>query len=115
MAKMILIAHDDPVQAHACANLLQVEGGYASEVIDDMEQVVEAVRRLRPSLLILSDGFGYGSAYFERDIFDVAAEIRKDPEWTGLPIAMFCHMDKERDRARELGCVPFLCRATRAN
>lgn len=86
---MILIAHDHRIEALACAHLFQGEG-YASEIIDDMELVHETVRWLRPSLVILSDGFGYGGPFFARDIFDVVAEIRRNPAWAGLPIAMFC-------------------------
>ena len=109
---MILVAHEDSDVAKTLANYLRKEQGYAAEVVDDAYAVVEAIQRLRPELLLITDGFAYGTHGLTggKNSFDVVAEIRKCPEIARLPMAMLCYGEQERQWAREAGCpttLPF--------
>ena len=103
---MILIAHDVPTQAQAYAYFLRKVGGYAVEVVCDVNEILGAVRRLRPEVLLISDGFGFRAVMPCTSSFDIVAKIRLDPQLAGLPVVMLCQLEEELIRARELGCTP---------
>lgn len=103
---MILVAYDDPSIAKLIANSLHKEEGYTTESVFEADAIVEAVRRLRPEVLLIGDGFAYEPGTSGTSSFDVVAQIRRDPAIAELSVIMFCYWAKDHPRARSLGCTP---------
>jgi CheY-like chemotaxis protein len=101
----ILIVEDHPLQLHLMQALLVAEG----YVVSHAATGVAALRRVREQMpdLILMDVCLPGISGFE-----VAFDLRRDPEFRDLPIALMSAGadSSDRDRAAACGCDAFFAK-----
>ncbi len=90
---------DDNVDAAESAALLLRMWGHEVRVIHDGPAVLQAVRRFRPDVVLLDIGLPGMSGY------DVARQLRSQPEGKGLVLAALTGYGQEEDRrkSREAG------------
>ena len=70
--------------------------GFQVATAEDGEQGLEAVRRLRPPVVLLD------AMMPKRDGYDVCRTIKSDPELAGVHVIMLTAMGQKRDRDRGL-------------
>jgi DNA-binding response OmpR family regulator len=91
----ILIADDEPNIRETLAFILEMEG-FDVTAVSDGAQALEAIRRLRPPVVLLD-------AMMPRmDGFAVCRGIRAVPELSGVTIVMLSALGQKTDRARAL-------------
>ena len=89
MAK-ILIADDDPILVEILRFRLQ-GAGYNIEVARDGEEALEAIRALRPDLVVLDSMMPVVTGP------EVLAKLKSDPELSSIPVVMLTARDGEAD------------------
>jgi len=101
-APLVLIVEDEPQLAALLADYLH-SAGYATQVVGDGSQAVQAVRQLEPALVLL-DIMLPG-----KDGMEVCREVRT---FSGVPIIMVTARIEEIDRllGRELGADDYVCK-----
>ena len=103
MPGTVLLIEDEPNIIEAIRFLLSREGWQVATHGDGAD-AVEAVRRVRPDLLIL-DVMLPG-----RSGMDIRRDLRADAEWRGLPVLMLTARGQARDRdmAERAGASRFM-------
>ncbi|UYO00136.1 MAG: response regulator [Devosia sp.] len=103
MAIDILIAEDEPSILESLDFILR-RAGWSIESVTDGDAVLEAVRRLRPRMLVLDVMMP------KRGGFDVLKQLRGDAETRDLPVLILTAKGQQQDRriAEELGADGFV-------
>ncbi|WP_224702261.1 response regulator transcription factor [Devosia aquimaris] len=103
MAIDILIAEDEPSILESLDFILRRAGWNVSAVTDG-DSVLEAVRRLRPRLVLLDVMLP------KRSGFDVLKQIRASAELAAVPVLILTAKGQQQDRrtAEELGADGFV-------
>lgn len=103
MAIDILIAEDEPSILESLEFILRRAGWNVSAVTDG-DSVLEAVRRLRPRLVLLDVMLP------KRSGFDVLKQIRASAELAAVPVLILTAKGQQQDRrtAEELGADGFV-------
>jgi two-component system, OmpR family, alkaline phosphatase synthesis response regulator PhoP len=92
---LVLIVDDEPSIRETIGFILEMEG-FQVATAEDGEQGLEAVRRLRPPVVLLD------AMMPKRDGYDVCHTIKSDPELAGVHVIMLTAMGQKRDRERGL-------------
>jgi CheY-like chemotaxis protein len=93
MQARVLVADDDPI----ILRLLEVNLGLEDFVVETASRGEDAIRRaqeLRPDVIILDVMMPGMSGY------DVAEQLRQDPETAGIPVVFLSARAQEEDRRR---------------
>ncbi|MCZ7597949.1 MAG: response regulator [Gammaproteobacteria bacterium] len=96
MPQRVLIAEDEPHIVESLRFILDLEGYEVRTVIDGRE-VVDAVRRYMPNVVILDVMMP------NRNGFEVLKSLKADSELASVPVLMLTAKGQERDRATALG------------
>lgn len=99
----ILIAEDEPSILDSLEFILQ-RAGWGISSVRDGEAALEAVRSLRPQVLVLD------LMLPKRSGFEVLKQLRADPETARLPVLVLTAKGQQQDRriAGELGADRFV-------
>lgn len=93
MQARVLVADDDPI----ILRLLEVNLGLEDFVVETASRGEDAIRRaqeLRPDVIILDVMMPGMSGY------DVAEQLRQDPDTSGIPVVFLSARAQEEDRKR---------------
>lgn len=103
MALDVLIAEDEPSILDSLEFILK-RAGLSCASVTDGDQVVGAVRRLAPRVVVLDVMLP------RRTGFEVLKQLRADPETTELPVLILTAKGQAQDRriAEELGASSFI-------
>ena len=103
MAVDILIAEDEPSILESLDFILR-RAGWTISAVTDGDAALEAVRRLRPRMLVLDVMLP------KRSGFEVLKHIRADPETHALPVLILTAKGQQQDRriAEEFGADIFV-------
>lgn len=103
MAIDILIAEDEPSILESLDFILR-RAGWSVSAVTDGDSVLEAVRRLRPRLVLLDVMLP------KRSGFDVLKQIRANAELGAMPVLILTAKGQQQDRktAEELGADAFV-------
>ncbi|WP_137151814.1 response regulator [Devosia sp. FKR38] len=103
MAIDILIAEDEPSILESLDFILR-RAGWSVSAVTDGDSVLEAVRRLRPRLVLLDVMLP------KRSGFDVLKQIRTNAELAAMPVLILTAKGQQQDRktAEELGADGFV-------
>ncbi|ODT81056.1 MAG: two-component system response regulator [Pelagibacterium sp. SCN 64-44] len=103
MAVDILIAEDEPSILESLDFILK-RAGFTIGSVTDGEAVMEAVRRLRPRMVVLDVMLP------RRSGFEVLKQIRADADQHSLPVLILTAKGQQQDRriAEELGADVFV-------
>ena len=99
----ILIAEDEPSILESLDFILR-RAGWSSSSVTDGDAVLEAVRRLRPRMVVLDVMLP------KRSGFDVLKQIRANIELKSMPVLILTAKGQQQDRrtAEELGADGFV-------
>ena len=92
---LVLIVDDEPSIRETVGFILEMEG-FEVATAEDGEQGLEAIRRLRPPVVLLD------AMMPRRDGYDVCRTVKSDPELAATHIIMLTAMGQQRDRERAL-------------
>lgn len=92
---LVLVADDEPSIRETVSFILEMEG-FAVAVAEDGEQALEAIRRLRPPVVLL-DGM-----MPRRDGFDVCRQVKADPDLATVKIVMLTALGQKTDREKAI-------------
>ena len=103
MAVDVLIAEDEPSILESLDFILR-RAGWTISAVTDGEAALEAVRRLRPRVLVLDVMLP------KRSGFEVLKQIRADAETHALPVLILTAKGQQQDRriAEEFGANVFV-------
>ena len=103
MAVDILIAEDEPSILESLDFILR-RAGWTISAVSDGDAALEAVRRLKPRMLVLDVMLP------KRSGFEVLKQIRADPETHALPVLILTAKGQQQDRriAEEFGADVFV-------
>lgn len=103
MTTKILVAEDEPFIVESLTFLLSREG-YSVDSISDGGEVVDAMHRIRPDLLILDIMMPSSNG------FDILQKIRITPNLKSTPVLVLTAKGQDADRRRmlELGANDFM-------
>ncbi len=103
MAIDILIAEDEPSILESLDFILR-RAGWTISAVTDGEAALEAIRRIRPRMVVLDVMLP------KRSGFDVLKHIRADAETRTLPVLILTAKGQQQDRriAEELGADGFV-------
>ncbi len=103
LAVDILIAEDEPSILESLDFILR-RAGWTISAVTDGDAALEAVRRLKPRVLVLDVMLP------KRSGFEVLKQIRADPETHGLPVLILTAKGQQQDRriAEEFGADVFV-------
>lgn len=103
MAIDILIAEDEPSILESLDFILR-RAGWTISAVTDGDAVIEAVRRLRPRMLVLDVMLP------KRSGFEVLKQIRADADTQALPVLILTAKGQQQDRriAEEFGADVFV-------
>jgi two-component system OmpR family response regulator len=103
LAVDILIAEDEPSILESLDFILR-RAGWTINSVTDGDAALEAVRRLKPRLLVLDVMLP------KRSGFDVLKQIRANPETQTLPVLILTAKGQQQDRriAEQLGADVFV-------
>ena len=103
LAVDILIAEDEPSILESLDFILR-RAGWTISAVTDGDAALEAVRRLRPRMLVLDVMLP------KRSGFEVLKHIRADPETHALPVLILTAKGQQQDRriAEEFGADIFV-------
>ena len=103
MAIDILIAEDEPSILESLDFILK-RAGWTISTVTDGDAALEAVRRLRPRLVVLDVMLP------KRSGFDVLKQIRANAELRDLPVMILTAKGQQQDRriAEDLGADAFM-------
>ena len=103
MAVDILIAEDEPSILESLDFILR-RAGWTISAVADGDAALEAVRRLRPRMLVLDVMLP------KRSGFEVLKQIRANPETHALPVLILTAKGQQQDRriAEEFGADVFV-------
>jgi DNA-binding response OmpR family regulator len=103
MGKTILVAEDEPFIVESLTFLLSREG-HTVEAVADGGEVIAAMHRIRPDLLILDIMMPSSNG------FDILRKIRVTPNLQATPVLALTAKGQEADRRRmlELGANDFM-------
>ena len=103
MAIDILIAEDEPSILESLDFILR-RAGWSISAVTDGDAALEAVRRLKPRMLVLDVMLP------KRSGFDVLKQIRANIETRGLPVLILTAKGQQQDRriAEEFGADVFV-------
>lgn len=103
MAIDILIAEDEPSIIEALYFVL-TRVGWSAEIVTDGDEILDAVRRHRPRMLVLDVMLP------KRSGFEVLKQIRADSSVSKLPVLVLTAKGQQQDRliAEELGADRFV-------
>ncbi|QQR35182.1 response regulator [Devosia oryziradicis] len=103
MAVDILIAEDEPSILESLDFILR-RAGWSISSVTDGDAALEAVRRLKPRLVVLDVMLP------KRSGFDVLKQIRADSETQSLPVLILTAKGQQQDRriAEQLGADVFV-------
>jgi len=103
MGHTILVADDEPSILLSLKVLLQ-KAGYTVQLAHDGEEVINALKQSRPSLLLLD------AMMPKRDGFDICQTIRANPDFQEMPIIMLTAKSREIDREKgmALGATDYI-------
>jgi len=94
-APLVLVVDDEPNIRETVGFILEMEG-FRVETAADGEEGLEAIRRLRPPVVLLD------AMMPRRDGYDVCRTVKDDPALAGVHIVMLTAMGQKRDRERAL-------------
>ena len=99
----ILIAEDEPSILESLDFILR-RAGWTISAVSDGDAALEAVRRLRPRMLVLDVMLP------KRSGFEVLKQIRANPETHALPVLILTAKGQQQDRriAEEFGADVFV-------
>jgi DNA-binding response OmpR family regulator len=92
---LVLVVDDEPSIRETIGFILEMEG-FAVATAEDGEQGLEAIRRLRPPVVLLD------AMMPKRDGYDVCRTVKNDPELAAVHVVMLTAMGQKRDRERGL-------------
>jgi CheY-like chemotaxis protein len=92
---LVLIVDDEPSIRETVGFILEMEG-FQVAMAEDGEQGLEAIRRLRPPVVLLD------AMMPRRDGYDVCRTIKDDPALAATHVVMLTAMGQKRDRDRAL-------------
>lgn len=103
MGPTILVADDEPSILLSLKVLLQ-KAGYTVQLAHDGEEVIDALKDSKPSLLLLD------AMMPKRDGFDICQTIRANPDFQEMPIIMLTAKSREIDREKgmALGATDYI-------
>ena len=103
LAVDILIAEDEPSILESLDFILR-RAGWTISAVTDGDAALEAVRRLKPRMLVLDVMLP------KRSGFDVLKQIRADPDSHALPVLILTAKGQQQDRriAEEFGADVFV-------
>ncbi|HEY0920820.1 response regulator transcription factor [Devosia sp.] len=103
MALDVLIAEDEPSILESLEFILK-RAGLSCSTVTDGESALEAVRRLRPRVVVLDVMLP------KRSGFEVLKQIRADPLTSGQPVLILTAKGQQQDRriAMDLGADSFI-------
>jgi two-component system, OmpR family, response regulator len=103
LAVDILIAEDEPSILESLDFILR-RAGWTISAVTDGDAALEAVRRLRPRMLVLDVMLP------KRSGFEVLKQIRANPETHALPVLILTAKGQQQDRriAEEFGADVFV-------
>jgi two-component system OmpR family response regulator len=103
LAVDILIAEDEPSILESLDFILR-RAGWTISAVSDGDAALEAVRRLRPRMLVLDVMLP------KRSGFEVLKQIRANPETHALPVLILTAKGQQQDRriAEEFGADVFV-------
>jgi DNA-binding response OmpR family regulator len=103
LAVDILIAEDEPSILESLDFILR-RAGWTISAVTDGDAALEAVRRLKPRMLVLDVMLP------KRSGFEVLKHIRADPETQALPVLILTAKGQQQDRriAEEFGANVFV-------
>ncbi|TSC72545.1 MAG: two-component system, OmpR family, phosphate regulon response regulator PhoB [Parcubacteria group bacterium Gr01-1014_70] len=104
--KYILLVEDDDVLRDMVAREL-IAAGFETEIAGDADEVIEELKK-RPPDMILLDVVLPG-----KDGFQILEKIKRDPQFTSIPIIMLTNLGKKEDiqRAVSLGALDFFIKS----
>ncbi len=92
---LVLIVDDEPSIRETVGFILEMEG-FRVATAEDGEQGLEAIRRLRPPVVLLD------AMMPKRDGYDVCRTVKDDPGLAAVRVVMLTAMGQQRDRERGL-------------
>lgn len=103
LALDVLIAEDEPSILESLEFILK-RAGLSCSTVTDGESALEAVRRLRPRVVVLDVMLP------KRSGFEVLKQIRADPLTSGQPVLILTAKGQQQDRriAMDLGADSFI-------
>jgi two-component system OmpR family response regulator len=103
LAVDVLIAEDEPSILESLDFILK-RAGWTISTVTDGDATIEAVRRLRPRVLVLDVMLP------KRSGFEVLKAIRADPDTRDLPVLILTAKGQQQDRriAEEFGADEFV-------
>jgi len=84
---MVIVVDDDQIFSGLLKTVLELEG-YQVELVPDPDDVVSAVHRVAPGLVLMDVHSGRG------DTLDVLRELRADEALESMPVVMTSGMDR---------------------
>ena len=90
---LVLVVDDEPSIRETIGFILEMEG-FRVATAEDGEQGLEAIRRLRPPVVLLD------AMMPRRDGYDVCRIVKADPELAATHVVMLTAMSQKRDRDR---------------
>jgi PAS domain S-box-containing protein len=97
---LVLIVDDDPIASHVLSLYLS-QAGYTVALALDGDEILQKVKELRPSLIILD------IVLPQRDGWEILAELRSQPDSQGIPVIVVSG-NKDRELAIDRGATGFL-------
>ncbi|MDO8495248.1 MAG: response regulator [bacterium] len=99
----VVIGEDDEDCGQICTAFLE-RSGYEVLVVKDGEEVLKAIHKRRPDILLLD------LLMPKKNGFDVLEEIRKDQKLKDLKVVVFSNLQRsdDVDKAMSLGAKDFL-------
>jgi CheY-like chemotaxis protein len=92
---LVLVVDDEPSIRETIGFILEMEG-FRVATAEDGERGLEAIRRLRPPVVLLD------AMMPKRDGYDVCRTVKDDPELAAVHVVMLTAMGQKRDRERGL-------------
>ena len=96
----ILLADDDKIMIGLLTTLLELEGD-ESTAVTRLEEIVPAVQRERPDIILMDVHLVGGSA------LEALQTLKNDPELQRIPVLMTSGMDVE-EQCRRMGADDFI-------
>jgi CheY-like chemotaxis protein len=101
----ILLADDDKIMIGLLTTLLELEGD-ESTAVTRLEEIVPAVQRERPDIILMDVHLVGGSA------LEALQTLKNDPELQRIPVLMTSGMDVE-EQCRRMGADDFIMKPFR--
>ena len=104
--KLVIIAEDDKYYGNIYKTILAKEG-YRVEVVGNGEQAMAAIRKEKPTLLLLD------LVMPVKDGFQVLKDLKANPALQSIKVVVLSNLGQEEDikKAKELGASEYLVKS----